>query len=126
MSRKLNDLDPRFRPLAVEFLARLVEARIQVMIIDTLRTPEEHRANLEKRVSWVTKSKHLEGLAIDVAPYQQYLLHGSNKLQWDGSDAIWTPIGEIGEACGMKWGGRWKVGDFSHFEYVEPNLELMA
>jgi hypothetical protein len=48
MSRRLDDLDPRFRPLAFEFLARLTEAGIHVMIVDTLRTPAEHAANLAR------------------------------------------------------------------------------
>lgn len=40
MSRALNDLHPKFKPIAMELLARITEAGIPVMIIDTLRTPE--------------------------------------------------------------------------------------
>lgn len=121
MSRALNDLDPRFRPLAVEFLARCVEAGLMVLIVDTLRTPEEHAANLRKGVSWVTRSKHLDGLAIDVAPFDQYLLNGPDKLKWDPADPVWLKLGKIGEACGMTWGGRWvKTPDLGHFEWKAP------
>src|SRR3972149_1349000 len=59
MSRKLDALAPRLKPLVFELLARSVEAGIPVMIIDTLRTPEEHAANLAKGVSWIKVSKHL-------------------------------------------------------------------
>lgn len=120
MSRAIDDLSPRFRPFAVEFLARLVEAGIAVIIVDTLRTPAEHAANLAKGVSWTTRSKHLDGDAIDVCPYETYALHGGDKLQWDAGDPIWTRIGQIGEACGMRWGGRFKAPakpDMGHFEY---------
>jgi peptidoglycan LD-endopeptidase CwlK len=116
MSRRLDDLRPTFKPLAIELLARLVEAGIHVMIIDTLRTEEEHKANLLKKVSWVKRSKHLDGLAIDVCPWMQYNLHGPNKLQWDSSDPIWERIGKIGETLGLVWGGRWRVRDMGHFE----------
>lgn len=120
MSRRLDDLDPRFRPLAMELLARCVEQGIAVMVIDTLRTPEEHAANLAKGVSWTARSKHLDGLAIDVCPYHSWQLHGSDKLQWDPTDPAWTAIGRIGEEIGLRWGGRWKQKDLGHFEYVDP------
>lgn len=121
MSRALDDLDPRFKPIAMEFLARCVEARICVFIVDTLRTPAEHAANLARGVSWVTRSKHLDGLAIDVCPYSQYQLNGPDKLQWSADDPVWLKLGVIGEALGMRWGGRWKQRDMGHFEYVEQH-----
>lgn len=123
MSRSLDDLDYRIRPTVFEFLARCAEAGVPVMVIDTLRTPEEQAINIAKGVSWTTNSKHLpqpesgKSLAIDVAPYAVYELHGPDKLQWDGNDPVWEKIGRIGEKLGLKWGGRWKVKDLGHFEY---------
>jgi peptidoglycan L-alanyl-D-glutamate endopeptidase CwlK len=121
MSRRLDDLDPRFRPLAIELLAGCVEAGIPVMIIDTLRTPEEHRANLATGVSWTKHSKHLDGLAIDICPYDTYQLHGPDKLQWNAGDPVWQKIGAIGESLGLRWGGRWKQKDVGHFDFVAAN-----
>ena len=125
MSRKLDDLSPEMRPLAMELLARCVEAGIAVIIVDTLRTPEEHAENVRRGVSWVKHSKHLDGDAIDVAPFSQYALHGPDKLQWDGDDPIWIKIGKIGEAVGLRWGGRWvHTPDLGHFELVrQPHAE---
>ena len=120
MSRALNDLAPVFRPLACELLARAVEAGIPVFIVATGRTPAEHAANLAAGVSWTSHSKHLDGLAIDICPYDTYMLHGPDKLRWDGADPIWTQLGTIGEALGLRWGGRWKQQDLGHFEYVAP------
>lgn len=117
MSRKLDDLAPHFRPLAVEFLARCVEAGIAVMIVDTLRTADEHADNVRRGVSWTSRSKHLTGEAIDVCPYDAYALHGPDKLQWNGNDPVWLKLGEIGERLGMTWGGRWQQRDLGHFEY---------
>lgn len=120
MSRALNDLNPRFRPVAMELLARLTEAGIQVMVVDTLRTPEEHAANLEAGVSWTKHSKHLDGLAIDICPFDTYSLHGPDKLKWDATDPVWERIGVIGESLGLRWGGRWNQRDMGHFEMVLP------
>lgn len=109
--------------MVFQFIARCAEVGIPLMIIDTLRTPEEQDANIAKGVSWTKNSKHLpqapdmKSLAIDVAPYELWQLHGPDKLQWNASDPVWERIGVIGEACGMLWGGRWKVKDLGHFEY---------
>lgn len=107
------------RPLAVEFLARLVEAQIPVLVVDTLRTKDEQKANVAKGVSWTLNSKHLTGDAIDVCPFDVYQLAGPDKLQWDGKDPVWKRIGLIGESVGLLWGGRWrKTPDMGHFEYA--------
>jgi hypothetical protein len=121
MSRLLDDLHPSFKPLAFELLARCCEKRITVMIIDTLRSRAEHEINLAKKVSWIQHSLHLDGLAIDICPYEQYILHGTNKLQWNSDDPVWTEIGLIGERVGLKWGGRWKQRDMGHFEHPSPH-----
>jgi peptidoglycan LD-endopeptidase CwlK len=123
VSRKLNDLSPAFRPLAIELLARLTEAGIPVMIVDTLRTPAEHMANLAAGTSWTRHSKHLDGNAIDIAPYEAFQLHGPDKLQWNAADPAWQRAGEIGESLGLGWGGRWKkTPDFGHFELKGSNV----
>lgn len=132
MSRSLDDLDPRFKPMAMELLARCVEAKIPVMVLDTLRTEAEHQDNLKRGVSWTRRSKHLanpssgKSCAIDIAPYQQFLLYGPDKLQWDADDPAWQKIGRIGEKLGLRWGGRWKQKDMGHFElkFARPHIPI--
>ena len=122
MSRKLDDLNPAFRPKAVELVARCIEAGIPVMIVDTIRTPEEHAANLVSGTSKTKHSKHLDGLAIDIAPYETWQAHGPDKLNWDAGKpgAVkepWGTMGRIGEGLGLRWGGRWRDPfDPGHFE----------
>lgn len=124
MSAHLNDLDGRIRPLVFELIARSAERGIPLVIINTLRTPEQQAANVAKGVSWTSNSKHLpqppdgKSLAIDVAPYSQFQEHGEHKIQWDAADPSWSIIGAIGEALGLRWGGRWAQRDMGHFEYV--------
>lgn len=116
MSRLLDDLSPRFKPLAIELLARLAEAQIPVLVVDTLRTEDEQKANIAKGVSWTLNSKHLTGDAIDIVPYQVYSVDGPDKLLWSTDHPIWLKVGWIGEKLGLRWGGRWKVKDMGHFE----------
>jgi hypothetical protein len=127
MSRLLNDLDYRFKNIAFQFLARLTEAGIPVMIITTLRTIEEQKQAVADKVSWTYNSKHLpqspdgKSLAIDVCPFAQFTLHGTNKLMWDATDPAWQEMGKIGQALGLKWGVV-KDGqriDLGHFEWVQ-------
>lgn len=125
MSRKLDDLTSVFRPKVFELLARLCERQIAVMIVDTLRTPEEHKANLAKGVSKAVLSYHLprhmrsarwtgsqfedsgKSDAIDLCPYAEYYTHGNRKLNWDPKNPQWAIIGEEAERLGLGWGGRW-------------------
>lgn len=115
MSRSLDDLSPRFRPLAITLIERAVAAGIRVRIIDTLRTPAEHAANLKAGVSWTTRSKHLDGDAIDLCPVALLATKG-----WSPNSPLWLELGAIGEVLGLRWGGRWKQRDLGHFEYVAP------
>jgi hypothetical protein len=117
MSRKLDDLDLAFKIKVFEFLARLTENKISVLIVDTLRTPEEHQQNLKHGKSWIKHSKHIDGKAIDIVPYEIYNLNGEDKLSWNADHPIWIKIGTLGESLGLTWGGRWKQKDMGHFEF---------
>ncbi len=118
MDTTLDSLAPVFKPLAMELLARCVEQRVPVVIVNTRRTDAEQADALARHVSWVPHSKHQDGLAMDIAPYETWVAHGTNKILWDGSDPIWLRLGVIGEGLGLRWGGRWTVKDLGHFEYV--------
>ncbi len=114
-SRKIDDLSDRFRPFVVEFLARIVESGIHVMIVETRRSEEEHQKNLANGVSWISRSKHCDGDAIDIAP--TVLL---DKKNWDPGSPLWTKLGLIAESVGLGWGGRWQTHpDLCHFEFRE-------
>ena len=90
-------------------------------IIDTLRTPAEHAANLAHGVSWTQHSKHLDGDAIDVCPAALLAVKG-----WAPDSPLWERVGVIGEALGLRWGGRWQQKDLGHFEYVAPAHVVQA
>ena len=132
--RRYNQLDllhPDFRAMVTLFLARCAERRIPLVLVETWRTEEAHQEDVKNGRSWVKKSKHQHterrdlgglvlhdpaALAIDVAPYETYRLHGGDKVNWDADDPVWQSLGQLGEGVGMKWGGRWKVRDMGHFQ----------
>ena len=121
MSRALNDLQPVFRVPVFEFLARTIEAGIPIVIVGTGRTQAEQDDAVRRGVSWRAHSLHQDGLAIDIAPFLQWSEFGEDKLQWDGEDPQWLALGRLGEALGLRWGGRWVQRDLGHFEYRDPN-----
>jgi hypothetical protein len=106
MSRLLKDLNSRFYPSACELLAKLTEAQIPVLITCTLRTQAEQDAAVASGHSQVAHSRHQDGMAIDIVPYDIWQEHGDDKLQWDTTDLIWLKIGAIAEALDLRWGGR--------------------
>jgi D-alanyl-D-alanine carboxypeptidase len=120
----LDHLAPEFKPLAMELIARCIAERIQVVVINTLRTPAEQAAELASGNSWTSNSKHLpqppSGLsqAIDLAPLGMYQERGPDKIDWDDSDPSWDSIGAIGVKIGLRWGKSFPKPDLGHFEYV--------
>lgn len=56
-------------------------------------------------------SFHETGRAFDVAPVDVL-----GRPYWPESPALWAELGELGEAAGLKWGGRWQWPDRPHFE----------
>lgn len=119
--KDLDHLAPEFRPLAMELIARCAAAGIAVCVVETLRTSAQHAEDVASGHSWVARSLHEDGLAIDIAPYSVWQLHGEDKIQWDGADPAWQQIGTIGESLGLRWGGRWQQKDMGHFELVLAN-----
>lgn len=67
----------------------------------------------QTRVTETLKSKHLDGLAVDIAPS----LDG--KIIWNAPREVWGRMGAIGKSFGLAWGGDWKSYDCPHFEQGE-------
>lgn len=121
MGNKLDELASYFRPRAEALIAEANAAGIDVVIIDTGRTPKEQTEKIRTGVSWTSFSKHepqhpeLKSEAIDLCP-RSYL---PMKL-WNPTGPLWQQLGAIGEALGLKWGGRWEQHpDVGHFEWIE-------
>lgn len=120
-SRKLEDLIPKVGVMARNFINRCQEQGIDVIITSTYRDDESQAAlyaqgrtapgrrvtNAKPGFSW-----HQHRCAFDFAP----LKHG--KIDWDDL-VLFRHCGEIGEACGLEWAGRWKsFNELAHMQYT--------
>ncbi len=127
MSRSLNALHPDVRPLVENFQQACKDEGIDILITCTHRTDQEqeelYAQGRTKPGKIVTNAKagqskhnnYLDGvpasLAVDVVPMR------GGKPVWESDDPIWLRVGEIGEACGLEWAGRWlKFKEYPHFE----------
>lgn len=121
MSKNLEDLLPLVKEKANEFLSKCKEKGYTISITSTYRSPEEqdtlYAQGRTAPGNVVTNSKaggsfHNYRVAFDFVP----LING----QPDWSDkSLFTKIGEIGESCGLEWGGRWtSFIDIPHLQYT--------
>lgn len=74
-----------------------------------MRTEEEQRALVEKGASQTMKSKHLEGLAVDVVAYIGPRISWELNLYDDIADAFKAAAQEIGTP--IRWGAAWHIPD---------------
>jgi hypothetical protein len=73
------------------------------------RSKAQARANLAAGRSWTKNSLHVTGRAVDIDLY--------GFAPDDVPIEYWQYLGELGERFGLRWGGRWRVRDWRHFEY---------
>lgn len=123
MSRSLDDLVPGARMKALQLLETTALAGLSLRVTSTRRTRDEQaalyakgRSKPGKIVTWARPgtSVHETGQAFDIVP----MVDGApvwevNRATWP----MWEKIGQLGEAAGLEWGGRWrKKADFCHFQ----------
>ena len=82
-------------------------------VICGLRTIEEQRKLVAKGASQTMKSKHIDGLAVDLAAYE-------NGIRWELNlyDEIADAMREAARDCGVKirWGAAWHIDDFGAYK----------
>ena len=92
----------------------LQRSPVDYVIVDGGRTAAEHKKNVENGKSWIKRSRHQDGAAIDVAalvngkitydPQPYYVIAGAYMIC---RNKIKIPI---------VWGGEWRVQDLMHIE----------
>lgn len=98
------------------------------MVFDGIRSIEEQRRHVANGASKTMKSKHLDGLAVDLVPYV-------DKPTWDWkliypiAYAMDQAATELGIAGNIRWGGAWDrtLADFGgSLEMYKRECELYA
>lgn len=133
MSRRIIDLTPETQEKYYLFEEGMRRAKIDFILTCTRRTQEEQDALYAKgrtapgpKVTWTRNSRHIKGTAFDIAILVGGKLLWNPRLDADGDGvAEYTEAGMVGEAVGLKWGGRFKDErgnpnpDAPHFELKE-------
>lgn len=83
------------------------ERGLDFIITDGCRTVEEQRYFVSTGKSKTMNSRHLGGLAIDVAAYTS---NGHCDYRWEDQKAIWEVFKEAADELDIpvEWGGNWK------------------
>lgn len=102
-----------------ERMVRVVKTAITVSKIDFgviqgLRTIEEQRELVAKGASQTMKSKHIDGLAVDVMAYIGSRGSWEMKLYDDIADAF--KIAAIEEDVAVRWGAAWQIPDIREWD----------
>lgn len=146
-SRKLEDLTPRMQQKILLFEAQLEKEGLHFHRSCTLRTHEEQSAlwmrgrhpietvnsayktagmapitedENKRPVTWVKKSVHESGEAVDY--YQEVKGRASYDLKVDSDfDNIpdWKEFVKIAQMCGLEAGGAWDKKDWPHVQFKE-------
>ena len=126
MSQSIEDLADEFRPLVVNFLARLDEEMIEFQILWTTRSKLEQAklysaGRTEEATSGFTRNRagdsfHNFGMAIDIVPISHGRIDLSNK-------AMIETIGKLGKECGLVCGGDFLPTEPQHFQMPGITLE---
>jgi hypothetical protein len=112
--RSLDNLADTHPDLQILASCALEKSLVDFVVVDGMRSDAEHKKNLENGVSWTKRSRHQDGMAIDVVAYKD------GKVSY--SVDLYTEILGAFYFCGMiknipiVTGGEWKVGDFMHVE----------
>jgi hypothetical protein len=83
---------------------------LNLLLIETLRTPERQRELVAAGTSWTRKSKHLPqhphglALAFDIA-IEDYI----HTKHWNPAGPLWQDLGRIALGLGLEW-GVWRRG----------------
>lgn len=78
-----------------------------------LRSEEEQKALVEKGASKTMKSKHLDGLAVDIVCYIEGKVCWEAQVYDEVADVIANVAGEVGVP--IRWGGAWQVPDIRKY-----------
>jgi peptidoglycan L-alanyl-D-glutamate endopeptidase CwlK len=121
-SRSLDDLNPKVKKLAEQFIKACKDAGIDILIYSTYRDAESqnelYAQGRTKPGRIVTNAKagfsyHNWRCAFDFVP----IVNG--KARWDDS-AAYAKCGAIAEDLGFEWAGRWsgKLKEVAHLQFT--------
>lgn len=118
----LNHLNPVCPQLVEVTTLALQLTPTDFGVIDGWRTTQEHQLNVMSGKSWIGRSKHQDGVAIDIIA----VVNGQRTWAKGQEEQVYRPIvNAFKQAAEMTGnpiiaGADWRVRDYSHIELVKP------
>jgi hypothetical protein len=116
MAGGLDSLEPTFKPIVEEILAKLKAKGWQPIVAEGRRTLAEQKEKVRLGYSTTLNSYHLSGMAADVV---------DKRFLWNIniSHQFWKDLGRIvidmiPNHPGLRWGGDWGKGWQRYQQYV--------
>ena len=108
---KLEGVDPQL----VEVVEKAITlTKIDFGVIEGLRTEEKQKELVAAGASQTMKSKHLEGLAVDLMAYINGRGSWELNLYDDLADAMADGANVVG--CKIRWGAAWQIDDIGSWD----------
>lgn len=127
-NRSLSRLDG-VNPKLVQVVKRAIEiSEVDFTVTEGLRTLATQQQYVKQGKSQTLKSKHLDGLAVDLAAYIDGAVSWNFDYYFKISDAMRKAAIELN--IKVKWGGAWRyLNDYpnsktSHNEYIAERKKL--
>ena len=119
----IREKQTKFAGMIGRLVMKSIDLGTPFFILEMYRSLETQKGYVARGVSKTLNSKHLDGLAIDIA----FLLdvHDDGKLNYIPEQ--YKPLGEFWESIGGRWGGRFgddlttekiEGWDSGHFEFA--------
>jgi len=107
----LKEVSPLMQEVAA---CALQHTLVDFVVVDGGRTAAEHKNNVAAGRSWIGRSKHQDGLAIDIAAYVKGKITYNPAPYYKIAEAFYYC--SDGLKIGIVWGGEWRVQDLMHYE----------
>ena len=107
---RLEGVDERLQTVV---RAAISQSKQDFSVICGLRTIEEQRKLVAKGASQTMKSKHIDGLAVDLAAYEDGIRWELN-LYDEIADAMKAAAIDCGVA--LRWGAAWHINDIREWD----------
>lgn len=112
-SRSMSRLDGVNSDLIAVCERAIALTRVDFGITEGLRTLERQKELVQQKRSQTLKSKHIEGLAVDVVAYFGSEISWDNSVYDDIADAFAEASREL--ETPIRWGGSWQINDIGAY-----------
>ena len=122
IDRTIAGLTYSLRHAWLELNARCAEARVWLVFLESLRSPERLEWLIANGRSWSELSYHIAGkedgkaAALDAAPILRVTGNVLRDINWDATHRHWSIYVETALVLGLECGAEWTQKDWSHVQ----------